>query len=163
MPPLLHLTNLLTSTLDKIKILQEAYSHFSQKLKDLDSHIKTVQDAANQESKSSVGDKYETGRAMAQNEVFMLKTQFESLRIEVEKLGSLLLSDSKDTASSGSLVKTSQGQFLLGPALGKWKSEEKGVFYFISLDAPLGHALQGKKKGDSFEVNQRKDKILDIY
>jgi hypothetical protein len=163
MPPLLHLKNLLISTLDKTKILQEAFSHFSQKLKDLESHIKTVQDAANQESKSSVGDKYETGRAMAQNEVFMLKTQFEGLRIEVEKLGSLLQSDPKETAGSGSLVKTTQGQFLLGPALGKWKSEHDGIFYLISLDAPLGHALQGKRKGETFEVNQRTDKIKDIF
>lgn len=147
--------------MEKDRLLQEANTHFSTKLKALDTHIRTVQDAANQESKSSVGDKYETGRAMAQNEVFQLKTQYEALRQEVEKL--LYLPDTKATpfTTSGSLVKTKKGWFLVGAALGKFMFAGKSI-YLISLDSPLGTALHKKKKGEEFEVNALKDEILEL-
>jgi hypothetical protein len=146
---------------DREKILEEAKLHFSTKLKALDTHIKTVQDAANQESKSSVGDKYETGRAMAQNEVFQLKVQYEALRHEVEKLFHLPSISNPDQANNGSLVKTKKGWFLLGAALGKFMYGSTSV-YFISLDSPLGSALTKKKKEEEFLVNEMKDKIVEL-
>jgi hypothetical protein len=139
---------------EKDRLLEEAKLHFSTKLRTLDAHIRTVQDAANQESKSSVGDKYETGRAMAQNEVFQLKTQYEALRQEVEKL-------THEHISAGHLIKTRKGWFFLGAALGKFNCEGKAIF-FISLDSPLGTALHRKKKGEDFLVNAVKDEVLDL-
>lgn len=147
--------------MEKDRLLEEAKLHFSTKLRTLDAHIRTVQDAANQESKSSVGDKYETGRAMAQNEVFQLKIQYEALRQEVEKLLHLPRPQTHEHISAGHLIKTRKGWFFLGAALGKFNFEGKAIF-FISLDSPLGTALHRKKKGEDFLVNAVKDEVLDL-
>lgn len=150
------------NTVDKQQVVAQARALFGQRLKDLEQHIQTVQQSANQESKSSVGDKYETGRAMAQNEVFMLQTQLENLRQELGKFEATDFGAVRREGAAGSLVRTENGWFLLSAALGKVPVSGQAVMC-ISLDSPLGKALQGKKKDESFSVNGKESKILEVF
>ncbi len=108
-----------------------------------------------------MGDKYETGRAMAQNEVFMLSTQLENLKLEFGKFGVIDFRILREECAAGSLVRTENGWFLLSAALGKVSVDGQTVMV-ISLDSPLGKALLGKKKGERFQVNQKENQILDV-
>lgn len=146
---------------DKQQVVLQARALFRQRLEDLEQHILAVQQSANQESKSSMGDKYETGRAMAQNEVFMLRTQLENLRFELGKFESTDFSFRREECAAGSLVCTGNGWFLLSAALGKVPFSGQAVMC-ISLDSPLGKALSGKKKGERFSVNGKENQILEI-
>lgn len=147
--------------MDKQQAVDQAHALFRQRLEELERHILSVQQSANQESKSSMGDKYETGRAMAQNEVFMLRTQLENLKLEFGKFGVIDFSILREECGAGSLVRTENGWFLLSAALGKVLVDGQTVMG-ISLDSPLGKALLGKKKGERFRVNQKENQILDV-
>lgn len=147
--------------MDKQQLVIQARDLFRQRLEDMERHILTVQQSANQESKSSMGDKYETGRAMAQNEVFMLRTQLENLRAEFAKFEGTDYSLSREECAAGSLVHTGNGWFLLSAALGKIPVSGQAAMC-ISMDSPLGKALWGKRTGESFSVNGKENRVLEI-
>lgn len=147
--------------MDKQEIVLQARALLRQRMEELERHILTVQESANQESKSSMGDKYETGRAMAQNEVFMLRNQLENLKLEYGKFELTDFSVEREECAAGSLVQTGNGWFLLSAALGKLSLSGRTVMC-ISLDSPLGKALSGKRKGDIFSVNGKEGRVLEV-
>ncbi len=147
--------------MDKKEIVIQARTLFRQRLEELERHVFAVQESANQESKSSMGDKYETGRAMAQNEVFMLRSQLENLKLEYGKFEATDFSVEREECAAGSLVQTGNGWFLLSAALGKVSLPGRMVMC-ISLDSPLGKALSGKRKGDIFLVNGKEGRVLEV-
>ncbi|SDY09351.1 3-oxoacyl-ACP synthase [Hymenobacter psychrophilus] len=114
--------------------------------------INAAQESANSETKSSAGDKYETGRAMAQNERDRNLVQLQQAR---QLLAELLRIDPAlpcDAVRPGALVQTSMGWFYLGVSAGKLLLE--GTDYFaVSAAAPVAAALAGKRAGESAAFN----------
>ena len=147
--------------MDKGRIVAEIDVLLKNKMTELERVINEVQQSANQESKSSMGDKYETGRAMAQNEVFMLQTQLASLRQDFETIHTIDFSISIDKIIQGSLVETSTGWFLLSIGLGKITVEGNSLFC-ISLNSPLGQVLKGKAAGEAYVINGKTNKVINI-
>ena len=147
--------------MDKSKIVAEIDILLKKKIAELERTINEVQQSANQESKSSMGDKYETGRAMAQNEVFMLQTQLAALKQDFETINSIDFSISVDKVIQGSLVETGTGWFLLSIGLGKIAVDGKSLFC-ISINSPLGQVLKGKAVGDVYAMNGRNTSISSI-
>jgi len=137
----------------------EAYSEIKQKLVNhllaiLDTKIETVmqeielaKEARDNETKNSVGDKYETGRSMAEfelekNSILLNKTielKNELLQIDVHK--------NHRKVEYGSLVQTSSGDYFISIGMGKIEIENITV-YCISLASPIGKLLNNKKSGD---------------
>ena len=67
----------------KIQLHQKCAEIIEQRITELKSIIQESQDAANNETKSSAGDKHETGRAMAQLETEKLSSQLsEALKTQ---------------------------------------------------------------------------------
>jgi hypothetical protein len=147
--------------MDKGRIVAEIDVLLKNKITELERVINEVQQSANQESKSSMGDKYETGRAMAQNEVFMLQTQLASLRQDFETIHTIDFSINIDKVIQGSLVETSTGWFLLSIGLGKISVDGKNLFC-ISINSPLGQVLKGKAAGEVYVMNGRSSKIITV-
>ena len=120
--------------------------------------ITFAQSSANEETKSSSGDKYETGRAMAQLEIEKNSTQLA----EAKKLKQLLLQlDPKkisETIQAGSLVITSQERFYISIPAGQF-TIDKEIYFAISPSSPMAQKLLGFKKGDQFSFNQKEYKI----
>ena len=121
------------------------------KITALQNNLKGFQDAANEETKSSAGDKYETGRAMmhlekekvahALNEVLKQKKVLDQLGVKAQEEGSL-----------GSLIETDKGYFFLSASLGKVAVDGLQIMC-LSPVAPLGKAFLGTKKGDLITFN----------
>jgi transcription elongation GreA/GreB family factor len=113
-----------------------------------------AQSSANAEDKSSAGDKYETGRAMAQierdkaaqqlDEALKLKTALQA--IQSIKTGAVV--------SVGSIVITTGGNFFLSISIGKVEVE-KISFFVISPATPVGKQLINKRQGDRFTFNNQ--------
>ena len=123
--------------------------------------IRAAQHSANEETKSSAGDKYETGRAMAQLEIEKNTWQkAESLKL----MEILSLTDPKLISSivqRGSLVLTNEGSFYVCVSAGKFIIDQ--VPYFaISSASPLGQQLMGLAPQSSFIFNDKKYQILVI-
>lgn len=123
--------------------------------------IENAREASRNETKSSSGDKYETGREMMQQDINM-----NSLRIvELKKLNAALdMIDSRqhtDTIQAGSVVKTNEGNYYTGISIGKLKLDDI-VYFTLSLAAPLGIRLAGKTKGDRFTFNGKEYVIQEV-
>jgi hypothetical protein len=117
--------------------------------------MRLTQESANEETKSSAGDKYETGRAMAQLEIEKGRSQWAEARKLKAALEQLREPANQEVASRGSLVFTDQGNYFLSIPAGKL--EVDGVTWFaISPASPLGSVLIGARPGAviPFQNNQ---------
>lgn len=131
------------------------------RLTGIQEELARVQASANEETKSSAGDKYETGRAMAQNEIERGTLQ----RVEAEKLLTTLTklnpSHTTNVAAKGALVTTSKGTFYIAISLGSVKLLDK-TYFVVSGDSPIGKLLIGKKAGESINWNGSRHEIVKI-
>jgi transcription elongation GreA/GreB family factor len=123
--------------------------------------IHAAQESANSETKSSAGDKYETGRAMAQNErdrnTIQLR-QAQQLQGELVRINPELPCD---TVRPGALVQTSLGHFYISISAGKLTVGGQDYFA-VSAAAPVAAALAGKRTGEQVQFNGKPVKISAI-
>jgi transcription elongation GreA/GreB family factor len=123
--------------------------------------VRFAQEAANAEEKSSAGDKYETGRAMAQ----IARDQAAQQLAEALKLKSVL--DRIDPLNKsakvvlGSLVVTESLRFYLSVSLGKLILDQQD-YYAVSQQSPIGNLLSNAKVNDVIEFNNQTLKIINI-
>lgn len=124
--------------------------------------LKEIQGAANSETKSSAGDKYETGRAMAHLETEKLMPQLLEAKKQKEILLSINPTKEHKKIQSGSLVKTKTGLFYISVGLGKIELENNSIFV-LSPISPIGQLLINKKAGDNYTFNGLNNLIQAIY
>jgi hypothetical protein len=114
--------------------------------------ISDIEESLLEETSSSAGDKHETARAMLQIDRENAGKQLH----EVENLQSLLkridINTSSDYARLGSLIYTNRGTYFISLSVGA-VTIGKTTYMCVALHSPIGHQLQGKKKGDSFVFN----------
>lgn len=124
--------------------------------------MEDAQNAANQETKSSVGDKYETGRAMMQLEKEKYAQQLAQAQVLRQQLEQLNPQQQHNHIQLGSLLRTDEGLYYLSVSLGKLMHEAKTVFV-LSAASPLGQVLVGKKAGDKIAFQGRNISILEVW
>ena len=123
--------------------------------------MEEAQAAANEESKSSAGDKFETGRAMMQRERDKNAKQLtEAVHIK-QVLKQINWQRKTETVEAGSLVITNQGAFFISISVGKIVIEET-TYFAISMATPIGKLLQGKRVGEEASFNGRSYQIKEI-
>ena len=118
-------------------------------------------ESANDDTKSSAGDKYETGREMMQQEIDRNRKQLD----EAVKMKNLLLSIDQnqvsDTVQNGSLVITNLGKFYISISRGQLVADGNNYFA-VSAVSPIGAKLIRQKRGDEFNFNGKIFKIEDV-
>lgn len=123
--------------------------------------IHQLQQSANEETKSSAGDKYETGRAMAQLEIEKLGAQLNDTTAQLAVLASIPADQAASKIQTGSLVVTSQGNFYVAVSVGPIEiANEK--YFVISQRSPLGQKLMGLTEGHSFALNGKTFEVLKV-
>lgn len=126
---------------------------------------KTMQEAqtsANNETKSSAGDKYETTRSMMQIDKAMNTNQLLSANKLKEDLLKIDISKRHLSAQVGSLVITTQANYFIAIGAGKITLEGKDYFA-ISLTSPIGVLLMHKKVGEEVVFNKQTIVIQAIF
>ncbi len=142
----------------KSNIYQALHTRIDERIVSIRNALESVIDARNNESKSSVGDKYETGRAMMQMEEDRLNGQLQQNINLKNQLSQLDIKKSHEHVESGSLVYTNAAVYFIGVGLGKIKMTNVEI-YAISAKSPIGIALHGKKEGDVV-LFQKKEMII---
>jgi transcription elongation GreA/GreB family factor len=137
-----------------LQLLDTAVAEIKQQMQELVTH------AAN-DSKSSAGDKHETGRAMMQQAQEQLGKQLQEAEMKRASLARMLTLPVTENIGEGSLVVTHENTLLLGAPIGKVTFEEMDVFV-ISMQSPLAQALKGKKAGDSIVFQQKTIQLLHV-
>jgi len=123
--------------------------------------ISDIEESLLEESKSTSGDKHETGRAMLQIDRENAGKQL----LEIEKLISILpkieIRTTSDYIRLGSLVYTEKFTYFISLSTGLTKLDDE-EYVCIALNSPIGTQLIGKRTGDTFVFNNETFAILDI-
>ena len=147
--------------MNKHDLYAHCQSLVQQKLDEAGKAMHAAQAAANEETKSSAGDKYETGRAMMHLE----KEKLASQHAEALKLKKVIDQINPDRPTEkvelGSLVETSMGWFFVAIGLGQVKVEGQ-TYFLISPAAPIGRLLWGKSVDESFTFNGKEVVVKNI-
>lgn len=136
----------------KNKLFNECNKMVAEKINAIKNVLTEAQEAANNETKSSAGDKHETGRAMAQLETEKLTTQLaEALKLQqvLDQINPELV---HQQVALGSLVITNNGNFYLSVSLGKVEIDHQ-TYYAISTLSPIAKLLIGLKEEENFPFN----------
>lgn len=146
--------------MNKSEILQIVHTKLSEKIGNLERLIAETR-ASNNETKSSMGDKYETTREMVQQEINNLQIQLNE-NVKAKNSLKLLNSNPHEIVGSGSLVETDKGLFYIAVSLGEINFEGRKIF-LISPESPLAKVLIGKKKEQEISLHNNKQVIQNLW
>ena len=146
----------------KLVVYKTCKELLDQKISMVKSGMEAAQASANNETKSSAGDKYETGRAMSQNERDMYAQKLTELLAQKNILESIDPNRSLNSVESGALVTTSAGIYFISISLGIVLKEAGNMTMAISAIAPIAQAMLGKALGESFQWRGKQVEILAI-
>lgn len=125
------------------------------------SRIANIQESLQSETKSSAGDKHETGRAMLQLEREKAGNQLVEIQKQQEQFSKVTIDGQADVACLGSIVITDKGAYFLAISVGAITINEK-TYYAISPSSPIGKVLLGKKKSEVFTFNAVTQQIKEV-
>lgn len=145
----------------KEKLLQACKVFAIDKLKAIQENLNELNDSVNSDSKSTAGDKHETGRAMLHLEQEKAGEQLLQAQEMVLLAEKIMLHKSDTKAHLGSLVKTNRGLFFIAISAGKI-TIDKTDYYAVSPKAPIAQKLIGCKEGEQFKFNGLDYMISDI-
>jgi transcription elongation GreA/GreB family factor len=145
----------------KAHLHSHCLSLVQQRIANIEEEIKKIQVSANSETKSSAGDKYETGRAMAQLEIERGLGQLveaKGLKVTLQQIEKIKITG---VVLRGALVTTSQNIFYIAISLGLVEFDSK-KYFVVSPESPIGKLLIGKRVGDVITWNSLAQEILGI-
>lgn len=147
--------------IDKKTLFEACKNMLLQRIADGEKAMLDAQEAANSEEKSSMGDKYETGRAMSQLARDMSAKQVFENKQELANLLKLENTKTDKTIVQGSVVMANGKVFYIAVGLGVIDFNGMQVTV-LSPKAPLAQLMLGKKAGDVFELNKKQFAIEQI-
>jgi hypothetical protein len=141
-----------------IKVKQQLFelckTYIEQRIATAQDAIRTAQSSANEETKSSAGDKYETGRAMMQLEIEKNTVQLAEAQKLKQLLEQIKPEMKTDKVQLGSLVITDQGNFYISISVGQLVINGK-IYFAIAPTSPIGLKFGGHVLGDSVPFNNK--------
>lgn len=137
---------------DKQGLHDLATAFVTEKALRIQAEFDALQDSLMTETKSSAGDKHETGRAMTQLEQEKLSRQLGEIRKTLEGLRKIDPQQRSSTVAFGSLVQTSRGYFYISVGIGALQMGKESVFC-ITAGSPIGQQLLGKTAGSQIQLN----------
>ncbi len=117
--------------------------------------VQNARESRDNDTKSSMGDKYETSRSMVQMEIEKLRKQLDQNIFQKDELNRINLNEKHTKVQHGSLVYTNRGLYFLSVGWGKLDIKEDMTCYCISIVSPLGQAMVGKGAGEEFLFQER--------
>jgi transcription elongation GreA/GreB family factor len=120
-----------------------------------------AKESRDSDTKSSAGDKYETGREMMQREMDKLSASVDISNQQLQKLKALDPLKSTDFVTQGSLIETNFETYYMAIGMGQMQIASETIFV-ISPESPLGALLTGKKVGDTIELRGRQINIKQL-
>jgi hypothetical protein len=147
-------------TIFKKDLKEVVLASIQKKSDDLNNQLIELQEASNADTKSSMGDKYETSRESINQSRGLLEKQ-KVLLIRNAAIVEQIPIDPTAIVTSGALIEIHLGWIWVAASVGKVTCQNKEV-QVVSIDSPIIMALKGKRKGESVIFRGHKAEILDI-
>jgi len=145
----------------KENLFNQCKEFVNSKLATIENTIRSNQADLASETKSSAGDKHETGRAMLQLEMEKAGQQLKGVTEMKLVLERIHIHETSGVCKMGSIVKTEKINYFIGISAGKLVVENE-IYYAVSSKSPIGHLLIGKKIKEEVSFNNKKFYIKTI-
>ena len=132
----------------KKQLYTQCEDFLNNRLEVIQNTISEIQKSLESETKSSAGDKHETGRAMLQLEREKAGKQLAELQKLQELLQKIDTLSEHERVALGSIVFTSDKNYYVAISAGKIKVNDT-IFYAISAATPIAKLLLGKTKNET--------------
>jgi transcription elongation GreA/GreB family factor len=146
----------------KSEILDRCREDLKAKKLTISKEIEAVKESMSSDTKSSAGDKYETGREMMNQERDKLQSQLGVIDRQLESLNQIKASKQFEIIDFGAFVKTSVAQYFISISYGKISIHDTEVF-MVSPVTPLAQLMMGKREGDKIIWNGKEIFIEEVY
>lgn len=145
----------------KHNLIEKVLIDLDDKVNELHMAVLSAKESRASDTKSSAGDKFETGRSMMQMEIEKNESQLQrtlKMKHDIEEIN---YQCNYSKVEFGSLVQTDKGIYLISVPLGKVTVNTTDVFC-ITMASPVGQAMAEKLVDDTFEFNGLSQKIIEI-
>ncbi len=146
----------------KIRLKEKANQILQLRIQTSSVAMQEAQHAANEEGKSSVGDKYETSRAMAQIDRDIHARQLETAQKELSFLQQVDINQFCSMVEVGAYVHSNQEKYFFLIGLGPVEINNEKII-FLSISSPIGKIFLGKKAGDKVTFNDKELLIEEVF
>ena len=146
----------------KEKLYSSCLSYIKQKQSQLQDAINSTQQSLSSESKSTAGDKHDTGRAMMHLELEKKGLQIQQLEKLSRVMHQFLPNQIHQNVDLGSVVKTNQGNFYISISAGIFEVAGEN-FYCISMASPLAQNLKKHSAHSQFSFLNKTYTINHIF
>ena len=145
----------------KTQLLQLCNQSLEMRLQSVLAVIEDIKQSLQSETKSSAGDKHETGRAMLQLEREKAGHQLAEIEKTKQILSKINTESTYKNIGLGSVVYTTTSNYFISISAGEFEVENK-TFYAISANTPIGQLLLGKSVGDVINFRNLEFKITKV-
>ena len=145
----------------KLELFNQCKQYVAQRLERIQHTISDIQESLTSETKSTAGDKHETGRAMLQLEREKAGKQLAEVQKLQEILAKIDIAISSQPVHLGSLVTTSKGSYFISISAGQLLVNDT-PYFAIAANSPIGRLLLGKVPEDCFVFNTEEITIQSV-
>ncbi len=138
----------------KKTLYSECKNYVESKIEQINKALEELQQSANLETKSSMGDKYETGRASIQLEMEKYSHQLNEFAGLKKILFHINADKIYESVQPGCIVYTNNSNYFIAINAGELEVENE-KYLTISLASPLGKELYKRISGDKFNFRNK--------
>lgn len=146
---------------DKSKLYEKCVAFVGERIDTAQTALLQAQEASNDDTKSSAGDKFETTREMMQQDISRNKRLLMDAKQNLQVLGSIKGAPTSVIVRNGSLVATSEGFFYISVSAGQLRIDDT-TYFAVSALSPIGQQLLGRRIDDQFSFNGKQYFIKEI-
>lgn len=145
----------------KEALFRQCEAFANKRLQTVEAVIYSNQLALQSETKSSAGDKHETGRAMLQLEMEKAGQQLAGIMQMKEILAKVDILKTSKNVCLGSVIFTEKVNYFLSISAGQLEVANK-MYFAVSVSSPIGKLLLGKQENDVISFNGMLYKVQKI-
>lgn len=147
--------------IQKTELNAQCISLLQDRIASITGLIGDAQAASNNDTKSSMGDKYETTREMMQIEINKLQVQLKDAQQMLLAFKTIDAGKKLELVELGACVETDRTIFYLAAAVGKVQHGGQSIMV-VSPVSPIGRVMLGKRAGEAFEMQGTKYQVLAV-
>lgn len=146
--------------MNKEILLNDAANYLKVKLEEVNYQLAQLNNDIASDTKSSMGDKFETSREMANIEINKLGAVKQKMSEDLMFLNSIKLNNTATNFGLGDLIETDKGIFFIAAPIGKISSQGKELMC-ISAGSPFGKVLTSTgRNAKEIEFNGKRFVIM---
>lgn len=144
----------------KKRLFEACENYVEERIARVEAAISDLEAALKLETKCSMGDKYETGRAMLHLEFEKLAGRHEQYR-KLRKTLRMIPEKASKNVTFGTAVETTAANYYLAIPAGELQVDGK-TFVAVGAASPIAQALTGKKVGETVTFGGKQLQIKNI-